>query len=678
LGLALAAPLLGARRAHAQLQLRVTFQPDCFRAASAASCDRLKVDGVPLAPRNIADDRLEKFGKDTVLIPDLRPQIAIWLEKADGSFVDSLYVTNATAAYGIGNRPGHWRLPSSIKFPYGKRVMALPVWAHRRGRLYDNLIMQDYMNTGENWLGFHEQVSSTEKFFCRPLTAKETATELRRADRAPVNDVDAVTCPSTMFNSSKGRYVRPTDFRPEDPLRPPQKTYYPPRNDLRVTPQTFSRSDCDEPSQQGNPNCPAAIRNFEQVNDLDVVATATPPYGRAITRSWTVPTELPDGDYVVFLEISKEFDVNAAHSYTASTDQQLIDAGLKNNLGQPSVVYRIPIRISKTAGDQAVAGDITGYSWWDGRDGTLHPADDTISDVPGSGRGRLLTIAVPALAGGAPLVGRVHVSTTSPPVARPDGGTPTPPDGQGGAGGMSINPGAGGAGGTGGGGAPDGRGMLTPPDGPPLVLLPPPPGMCALAGVTVGNLALAAGALTAETADITFTEPEGATHAQIQSYEIRYTMGGATAESFSKFIDVNAPSPKAPGGTLTVGLRGLAEQTLYTVGVRPRAACGDGNVTLTSFTTPVKKFTTLSGCFVATAAYGTQMAAQVNVLRRARDAARARSGIADALVDLYERSSPPLARLLGESDTARAVARGLLSPVVNVLGGADALRPGAR
>src|SRR5213595_2416903 len=97
-----------AQPAAAPLILRYSFQPECLRKAPGAPCDTPK-----------ASKRL-----------DLGPQIAVWLEKADGSFVDTLMVTNATAVRGIGNRQGFWQFPSNWHFPYGKRKMVLPVWAH--------------------------------------------------------------------------------------------------------------------------------------------------------------------------------------------------------------------------------------------------------------------------------------------------------------------------------------------------------------------------------------------------------------------------------------------------------------------------------------------------------------------------------------------------------------------
>src|SRR5438045_5730198 len=127
--------------ANATVRLRYAFQPDCLRKSPDAPCD----------------------GPKATMKLDFGPQIAVWVEKADGSgFVDTLMVTNATAVWGIGNRPGNWLFPSNWRFPYGKRTMDLPVWAHARGRTYGTLVMQDDdgANNKELWLGFHEAISS--------------------------------------------------------------------------------------------------------------------------------------------------------------------------------------------------------------------------------------------------------------------------------------------------------------------------------------------------------------------------------------------------------------------------------------------------------------------------------------------------------------------------------------
>src|SRR5689334_19881098 len=64
--------------------------------------------------------------------PTARAQIAIWLEKPDGTFVGTLRLTQAVALHGIGNRPGASQMNSGYRWPYGRRVDVLPVWGHRR------------------------------------------------------------------------------------------------------------------------------------------------------------------------------------------------------------------------------------------------------------------------------------------------------------------------------------------------------------------------------------------------------------------------------------------------------------------------------------------------------------------------------------------------------------------
>ena len=303
-------------------------------------------------------------------------------------FVDTLMVTNMTAARGIGNRPGVSNFLSGPLFPYGKRSMALPIWAHARGKLYDTVVMQDGRET---WLGFHESLSSGEPYYCRPLRAQEI-------------NVDAITCP-TRFTSAKGKLDSSTT------------SYYPPRNDLT----TFSNGDCDVLGGV-YPGCAASATSYATLNDLDAVAAATPPYGARYTGTWTIPTTLPAGDYALLVEVNKEFDNNAAHTHPSYTDPQLSGYGLTNNFGQPSVVYRVPIQIDVGAGAAAAATttQIAGYSDWTGLSGAINGRDATISTAhPGSGEGRLLEISTAAG------TGRVHVQVQ--PCGSTTACTPPPP-----------------------------------------------------------------------------------------------------------------------------------------------------------------------------------------------------------------------------------------------------------
>src|SRR5262249_13962261 len=83
---------------------------------------------------------------------------------------------------------------------------------------------------------------------------------------------------------------------------------------------------------------------------------------------------------------------NAYHDYHYDIDDQ---AGFNNYghyfIGQPSVVYSVPITIGSNA-DERTTSKYDGYGDFDGATGMLHPADLTISDTPGSGAGRLLDV----------------------------------------------------------------------------------------------------------------------------------------------------------------------------------------------------------------------------------------------------------------------------------------------
>jgi len=70
-------------------------------------------------------------------------------------------------------------------------------------------------------------------------------------------------------------------------------------------------------------------------------------------------------------------------------------------------------------------------------------------------------------------------------------------------------------------------------------------------------------------------------------------------------------------------------------------------------------------CFIATAAYGTSTAKQVDVLRDFRDDVLLKSAVGSRLVDLYYQVSPPIADFISEHNFASTLVRELLiDPVV--------------
>jgi hypothetical protein len=604
----------GARAQPGQpARVRVTLQPDCFRPSLAAQCDKRKTG-----------NRL-----------DLGPQVAIWIEGADGRFVDTLMVTNLTALLGIGNRPGHKTLASSPKFPYGRRPMSLPVWAHRRGKLYTSVVMQDGLER-EMWLGFHESVSSPDPYFCRPMTLQEI-------------DVDAISCPTQRFNSVKGRFMDPaidlkaphllTNGTPKDYVPAPM-SYYPPRNDLRADVQ--NESDCDFARA---PNCPTSSRRYAEINDLDLVAAATPPYGQPYTKTWRVPDGVPDGNYVVLVEVSKEFDTNAAHAHPATEDPMLRDWGLTNNFGQPSVVWKVPFTLDRSRTVEAATTEPAGYGDWDGASGTLHAPDSTLSQTPGSGVGRLLPITQASAVGGAPPTGRVVVVAVAAGGTTPVGDAGAVPDAD----------------------APD----AGPGDGPPRDAAAPldaaPRPVCTTPAAAA-PIEIKSVIALAEEAEVTFVEPTGEAWERTDGYVIK-VWGGSdrTPGAFAGGTPRPMVIKQMAGGTLTVTIKDLKSESEYTVGVMPAGECLDAHLGFHSFTTVVRRFTMLSGCFIATAAYGTPQAAAVSSLRRVRERARRQSALAEIAAEVYARSSPPLADVLRGSEAGRAVVRTLLAPIVSLV-----------
>ncbi len=555
------------------MTLQYSFQPDCYRPDESSAC----VQSV---------SRME-----------LGPQIAVWLQDSTGAFVDTLMVTNATSVRGIGNRPGRSDFLSGPLFPYGKRIMSLPIWAHARGKTYSTLFMQEEIchqgGPGESCLGWHEPYSSPDLYFCRPLQQSEAQAAL-----GPQVD-DAITCASR-FNSEKGKFD------------PTMLSYYPPRSDLT----TFTSLDGTDPP------------TFAAINDLDAVAAATPPYGGIYSGIWSVPSTLPPGDYFLMVEVNKEYDSNASHLYPAFDDSNLMGYGTDGNFGQPSVVYQVPLHIDVVAGtkDAEAVLQIIGYGDWTGATGVVNPRDATISTtVPGSGEGRLLPIS-----DGAGQSGRVLASVAPCFTLVCDPVTNI----------CSV--------------CDPAKQECTP-----LQCVPPPAPPTA-----VTNLSVQTGGLTSTGATLQFVNGQSNGSA-VFKYDFRYQTGSTiTDEEFGSAASAPQVMPGKPGSISTTSIANLRPATQYVVAVRAVDPCGQVSPLATvTFKTPAMKFAQLTGCFVATAAWGSALAPEVDAMRKVRDRLRPESTMFAVATDLYYRSGPAAAEVLRRSDTARALVRRLLGPI---------------
>ncbi len=69
-------------------------------------------------------------------------------------------------------------------------------------------------------------------------------------------------------------------------------------------------------------------------------------------------------------------------------------------------------------------------------------------------------------------------------------------------------------------------------------------------------------------------------------------------------------------------------------------------------------------CFIATAAYGTPMAEEIQILRQFRDEYLLTNPLGQALVDLYYRVSPPIAEFITEHPSLKPIVRAGLVPAV--------------
>jgi hypothetical protein len=254
--------------------------------------------------------------------------------------------------------------------------------------------------------------------------------------------------------------------------------------------------------------------------------------------------------------------------------------------------------------------------------------------------------------------GRVHVSLARCPVC--DGGCPEagpPPSDDGSA------PEAG-----------DG-GVADAPVDAPAPEVGPPPGMCTPLPALPDEVAsLTVTSVDATSATITFVNADAAGQ-MVDGYDIRYRIGAFMGDGDFDAADP-APfvQPGAPGEAEMVTVPNLKPGLTYVVGVRSLDACSQhSGIATVSFLTPAQKFTQLSGCFVATAAYGSTLEPEVASLRRARDRLRAASPLFASATDLYYRSGPAAAAVVGESSLLKGVARRVIAPFAGLAEAMDAL-----
>lgn len=566
--------------------------------------------------------------------PTARAQIAVWIEKPDGTFLSTVALTQAVSVRGIGNRPGATQMNSGYHWPYGRREGVLPVWANRRAAAPDvpgqfpRIVFQ---NRPEGWASRYCEDSSGDSYFCLSFTQGNSGRDA----------LDAVSCASA-FSSDKGRMMTPADvasgyaepavLNGQSMMHPLSLTsLYPPRRDVVGCEQDLAHPVCmtgearschDTPDVNTYTDASGSHTGYVDLAraampDIDAVTMATPPGDQPANVMFSIPDSWPAGDYVAWVEVNTEGDYNGTYNDATfptplgdDWDSWAMTYGYSYR-GQPSVVYSVPFTLGVV--DTFSAKDPVGYGSVDGLESSaMHAMDETITDdpvsSPGSGADRLRLPPGDTT--------RVHVAVAE---CRAHAAPEAP---------ASFS--------------------ARPVDDPKH---------------------------SHQWGHIEFQVPPS--EMKISRYDVRYSKTPVDPGDPVAFIQalpalaantsgeaLMVPTDGAAGAPVALDFGGLAPSTTYWIAVRAVDICNQaGPHVVASMTTTRVDFTKLSGCFIATAAWGSELAPEVAALRRARDELRPASALFSAATELYYRAGPAAAAVLARSDGARALARRLVGPL---------------
>jgi hypothetical protein len=341
--------------------------------------------------------------------------------------------------------------------------------------------------------------------------------------------------------------------------------------------------------------------------DIDAVTMATPPADVAQAVMYSVPDGWPSGDYVAWLEINTEGDYNGVFNdgtfptpRVGPWDGWAMDTGYAYR-GQPSVVFSVPFSLA--ASGMATAVDPTGYGSVDGLGSDaamMHAMDASITDDPaanpGSGVDRL------RLPPGASY--RLQVEVRDEEFCKNQS-------------------------------------------------LPGLPG--ALAAEPAAD-----SKHSHQWARLRYNVPSSGL--PIAKYEVRYSAATISADDPASFLRglpalaaseameaLMVPVSGEAGSPVEVDFGGLAPSTHYWIAVRAVDVCNRaGPHAVAEVTTTQINYTKLSGpCFIATAAWGSALEPTVAAMRRARNQLLAEVPLFAVAADLYGRSGPAAAGVLG-------------------------------
>jgi len=146
------------------------------------------------------------------------------------------------------------------------------------------------------------------------------------------------------------------------------------------------------------------------------------------------------------------------------------------------------------------------------------------------------------------------------------------------------------------------------------------------------------------------------------SVEVRFAYKKSTDSAWINTTWVS----KSASGTHAAPLSGLTSSTKYDFKAQLKYDSTVIEGTTLQFTTSTSGGG--GGCFIATAAYGTPTAKEIDVLREFRDVVLIKSTIGSEFVALYYRFSPPVAEFIAGHELLRTLVRELLvDPIVWVV-----------